>query len=300
MSLRVEQTISRRAIAPVFYWLYTFVENRGYRPTAYGHENHLQIALYGNKTKLSKTSRVYRTTRGFSLLELMIVLVLMVGLLAIAWPNMQRSLRRTTLNEAAQLLREAIDEGRHEAIVTGRPVFVQMQQGNHEVRTGSFANFANDEDSLTSSGTELTTAAIANTPSPFGNRQELHADSKSPRKWRLPDSVVIAEVNWTTDSHSDTDETLGATSTSEPTSSQKLSDHPSTVSSSQSDSSISPSSSGTDAMLESFDGVHCDWWLPISATGQSRNASIILYDKSIHEKMTITYASDTGALEIVR
>ena len=39
------------------------------------------------------------------MLELMIVLVVMVGLLAIAWPNMQRPLRRTTLNEAAQVLR---------------------------------------------------------------------------------------------------------------------------------------------------------------------------------------------------
>ena len=75
----------------------------------------------------------HRVVRGFSLLELMIVLVVMVGLLAIAWPNMQRTLRRTTLNEAAQVLREAIDEGRYEAITTGKPIFVQMQQGNHSI-----------------------------------------------------------------------------------------------------------------------------------------------------------------------
>ncbi len=256
---------------------------------------------------MSKSLRACRSKRGFSLLELMIVLVLMVGLLAIAWPNMQRSLRRTTLNEAAQTLREAIDEGRHEAIVTGRPVFVQMQQGNHEVRTGSFANFANDEDALGSFGNELATEVASNRPSPSSSltqQQESHSDSKSPRKWRLPESVVIAEVNWTNVSQSESDDESGISSSSEFASSHHASSHHSsnhleTGSQSQSDSSLS-SSSGTDEMLLSVDGTHSDWWLPISATGQSRSASIVLYDKSIHEKMTITYVSDTGALEIVK
>ena len=256
---------------------------------------------------MNKSLRAYRSVRGFSLLELMIVLVLMVGLLAIAWPNMQRSLRRTTLNEAAQTLREAIDEGRHEAIVTGRPVFVQMQQGNHEVRTGSFANFANDEDSLGSFGNELATEVAPSSPFPSSSltqQQELHSDSKSPRKWRLPDSVVIAEVNWTSDSGLESDDESGMSPSSDPlashnTSSHHSSNHHEAGSHGQSDSSLS-STTGTDEILSSLDGTHSDWWLPISATGQSRSASIVLYDTTIHEKMTITYASDTGALEIVK
>ncbi len=244
--------------------------------------------------------------RGFSLLELMIVLVLMVGLLAIAWPNMQRSLRRTTLNEAAQTLREAIDEGRHEAIVTGRPVFVQMQQGNHEVRTGSFANFANDEDSLGSFGNELATEVVPSraSPSSLTQQQESQLDSKSPRKWRLPESVVIAEVNWTSDSGLESDDESGLSPSSDsasnhPVSSHHSSSHLDAASHGQSDSSLS-NTPGTDEILSSLDGTHSDWWLPISATGQSRSASIVLYDTTIHEKMTITYASDTGALEIVK
>lgn len=250
---------------------------------------------------MSKSLRAYRSKQGFSLLELMIVLVLMVGLLAIAWPNMQRSLRRTTLNEAAQTLREAIDEGRHEAIISGRPVFVQMQQGNHEVRTGSFANFANDEDTLGSFGNELGTEAASSQLSPSSvltQHQESHAESKSPRKWRLPESVVIAEVNWTDDALSDSENDLGESVSSDFAPSQHSSNRHVTGSHSESDSSLSSTTNGTDEM--SFDGSHSDWWLPFSATGQSRSASIVLYDKSIHEKMTITYASDTGALEIVK
>ncbi|MCY2984750.1 MAG: prepilin-type N-terminal cleavage/methylation domain-containing protein [Planctomycetota bacterium] len=258
---------------------------------------------------MSKSLRAYRSKQGFSLLELMIVLVLMVGLLAIAWPNMQRSLRRTTLNEAAQMLREAIDEGRHEAIVTGRPVFVQMQQGNHEVRTGSFANFANDEDTLGSVGNGLDAEVVPIRTSPLAQQQESHMDSKSPRKWRLPESVVIAEVNWTNDFALESDNESGKSPLSDPsashstssyyTSSHHSSNHLESGSNGQSDSSPS-SATGADEMLSLLDGSQSDWWLPISATGQSRSASIVLYDKTIHEKMTITYASDTGSLEIVK
>ena len=254
---------------------------------------------------MRKSLRANRSIRGFSLLELMIVLVLMVGLLAIAWPNMQRSLRRTTLNEAAQLLREAIDEGRHEAMTTGRPVFVQMQQGNHEVRTGSFANFANDEDSIGSSNNGLGVEVAMNGSSSLAKHSEMHLDSKAPRKWRLPESVVIAEVNWTSDPHSNTDDGSGMSSASDSVSnSSSNSSHRASMqhdhaSNSQSDASSKPSA-GNEDMLAVLDGSHSDWWLPFSATGQSRNASIVLYDKSIHEKMTITYASETGALEIVR
>ena len=256
---------------------------------------------------MSKSLRAIRFARGFSLLELMIVLVLMVGLLAIAWPNMQRSLRRTTLNEAAQTLREAIDEGRHEAIVTGRPVFVQMQQGNHEVRTGSFANFANDEDISGTFGNEFATEVAPSRPSPSSSlpqQQESHLESKSPRKWRLPESVVIAEVNWTNDAIFESDNESGMSSSSDSSASHNTSSHHSSshldaATHSQSDSSLS-SATGADEMLSSLDGSQSDWWLPISATGQSRSASIVLYDTTIHEKMTITYASDTGALEIVK
>lgn len=247
--------------------------------------------------------RTRRSVRGFSLLELMIVLVLMVGLLAIAWPNMQKLLRRTTLNEAAQVLREAIDEGRYEAITTGKPIFVQMHQGNHEVRTGSFANFANEEDadgtlnstSLGTSSNHTTVPSQASVPAPQGFGLETHADGKSPRTWRLPETIVITEVTWTSDSIAD-----------ESVESDLASNADSIASDAIGHSNASGHASGVNGLTDSEAAIaaigssQSDWWLPISATGQSRNASIVLYDTSIHEKMTVTYASATGALEIVR
>ena len=244
--------------------------------------------------------RTPRSVRGFSLLEVMIVLVLMVGLLAIAWPNMQRPLRRTTLNEAAQVLREAIDEGRHEAITTGEPIFVQMQQGNHEVRTGSFANFANSDDAGDSTnGSTLGAGAFPSKiqTKPAENRHGLgenHTDARTPRTWRLPDSIVIAEVNWTSESTTEEADDIGLASSSDSMTNDVKSPW-------NEDSDIKKSgSTDSEAAIGAIGTSHSDWWLPISATGQSRSASIVLYDTSIHEKMTVTYASATGALEIVR
>ncbi len=251
----------------------------------------------------------HRVVRGFSLLELMIVLVVMVGLLAIAWPNMQRTLRRTTLNEAAQVLREAIDEGRYEAITTGKPIFVQMQQGNHEVRTGSFSNFANAEDvdssfnasslGMDSNQSPVLSDATATAPHAIGLK--MHADGKTPRTWRLPDSIVITEVNWTSDSVTGANDESAFGSDTNPVSSDANSSTKESSSMKESgDAALANGLTDSEAATAAIGTPHSDWWLPISATGQSRNVSIVLYDTSIHEKMTVTYASSTGALEIVR
>ncbi len=242
--------------------------------------------------------RTHRSVRGFSMLELMIVLVLMVGLLAIAWPNMQRLLRRTTLNEAAQVLREAIDEGRYEAITTGKPIFVQMQQGNHEVRTGSFANFANEEDAAKSLGTASNQSGVQSdsptTSQPgLGTRRSL--DEKAPRTWRLPESIVITEVNWTSDSVTDESDAGTFASNADSAANDLKSE-----TNERGDATIASGVVDSEAAMADLGTHHSDWWLPISATGLSRNASIVLYDTSIHEKLTVTYASATGALEIVR
>jgi len=237
------------------------------------------------------SSKMRRCIRGFSLLELMIVLVLMVSLLAIAWPNMQRPLRRTTLNEAAQVLREAIDEGRYQAITTGCPIFVQMQQGNHEVRTGSFANFANAEDedsSLSALSNHHPTPSIPATSSLNGLGMESSTNGKLTRTWRLPETVVITEVNWTLDSiTSEVDGDL-------------LESNEDSIASSVSGAAIAYADANSEVAVSASGATHDDWWLPISATGQSRDASIVLLDTSINETMTVTYASATGALEIVR
>jgi prepilin-type N-terminal cleavage/methylation domain-containing protein len=229
-------------------------------------------------------------TSGFSLLELIIVLMVMVSLLAIAWPNLQRPLRRTTLSEAAQTLRSAIDDSRYQAITTGTPVFVQLQQGEGSVRAGSFNGFMNDEAELGSMGSTLQPATIKPaTINPSSNRSlQAGPPVEAIRTWTLPPSVVISDVRWTLEPPAEEEFGLGETST----------DSDSAVAEVQSDAMLA---SGLD-QAGGFNGAAGGqtWWLPLVATGQGRDAAIVLLDTSIDEEITVTFASATGALEIVK
>jgi len=220
---------------------------------------------------------------GFTLLELIIVLMVMVSLLALAWPNLQRPLRRTSLSEAAQTLRGAIDDSRYQAITTGTPVFVQLRQGNEMVRSGSFDSFMSDEVDFASTSTSLQPVTMKQ-PSV----RSLQVESQiAIRTWRLPASVVISDVRWTLEPPA---EEFGL--------SDAASDSVSQVAEVQSDTMMA---TGVDQAGNLYGGVSGQtWWLPLVATGQGRDAAIVLLDTSIDEEITVTFASATGALEVIK
>ncbi len=220
--------------------------------------------------------------RGFSLLELIIVLMVMIGLLAIAWPNLQRPLRRNSLSEAAATLRSAIDDSRYQAITTGTPVFVQLQQGSDSVQSGSFDNFMSNDVNIASTGTSLQPATLTQP----GNRSLQATPQSALRTWTLPAPVVISDVRWTLDLPSD-----------ELALSDPLTESAAPVAEVQSNTMMSKS---VDQAGNIDGGAGQAWWLPLVATGQGRDAAIVLLDTSINQEITVTYASATGALEIVK
>ncbi len=236
---------------------------------------------------------------GFSLLELIIVLVVMVSLLAIAWPSLQRPLQRTSLNEAAQTLRSAIDDCRYQAISTGSPIFVQLRQGQEVVRAGSFESFLADLDGLQTSTpstlqpANLQPASLQSTRSqPTGRQTNSAAAGLSQiaqpeiRTWTLPATVVISEVRWTLEAPA---EELGDDSL----------DSVSAVAEVQSDAMVGGGlGNGINDALGQDAGR--TWWLPLVASGQGRDAAIVLLDTALNEELTVTFASATGALEIVK
>ncbi len=222
-----------------------------------------------------------RPRRGFTLLELVIVLAVMVGMLAVVWPNLQRPLQRTSLDEAAQMVRDAIDESRYQSALRGGPYFVRLQQGSGQLFSGSFESFLNAD---SDAGSLL--------PSTAGSGSGLSIDStgagrsQSVRTWNLPTSVVISRVDWTLEA---------VYSSTEDEDAFALQD---------ANLPLDPASAGTleatDSSSLSGSATGRQWWLPLTAVGRGRDATIELYDASINQRLRVTYSSATGALEITR
>lgn len=243
--------------------------------------------------------RPLRSTRGFSLLELMIVLVVIAGLLALAWPNLQRPLKRAGLSQATQQLREVIDESRYQAISKGTPVFIRLKLGESQVVAGGFDTFASTNPSTTAEALGRDLLAPDTSPVSKDSRDPARV---APKVWKLPDSIVISDVVWS--------DGLADETSNEPDSGLSEGDAaPSPPSDSNTTGNRESSGAGgsgraeIEQMAEGFDSVQGSeqiWWLPVSSLHQGRDVEITLWDKNSHESMRVSLSSATGELEIHR
>ena len=71
------------------------------------------------------------------MLELLIVLVVMVGFMAIAWPSLRRPLADSVLQQAGNELRQAMEKARQTSLTTGRPVLLRVsaESADFELRS---------------------------------------------------------------------------------------------------------------------------------------------------------------------
>jgi type II secretion system protein H len=98
------------------------------------------------------------STKGFTLLELMIVLVLLVMLMAIAWPSLRKPLQRSSTQQAARQLYEDLAAARLSAIETGTTMSLRYEPGGYRYWIGP-AEMARDDEATSSSDVELSTAS---------------------------------------------------------------------------------------------------------------------------------------------
>jgi prepilin-type N-terminal cleavage/methylation domain-containing protein len=244
--------------------------------------------------------------RAFSLLEMMIVLVVMVGVLAIVWPNLQRPFRKAGLSEATQKLRQAIDDGRYQAMTTGTPVFIQIRQGGHEVRSVGLDSLVADESgdlqvNMPSEGEPVRSPA---TPQQLLNPNGPSDDSLhavTPRIWKLPDHVVISSVQWEHSDDADSDE-LSVSDFDDNHSLQSPSGgaREGAGNAQRAMSHDADRNAHGDEPLALADGTEEQWWLPLTAMGHGRDAEITLWDTQAHESMRVSFTASTGELEIIR
>ena len=95
-----------------------------------------------------------RQRPGYTLLELMIVLAILVTLLAVAWPNLRRPLGRGLLREAGQQLAQHVSDARMLAIESGQTLALRFEPGgsNYSIMPAEAANLDRESDQLAVDG----------------------------------------------------------------------------------------------------------------------------------------------------
>ena len=74
--------------------------------------------------------------RAFTLLEVIIVLVIMVGIVAIVWPNLNKGMNKAMLREAEGVVMNSIYDSRFRAIQDKEPVAVCFEGNSGSIFSG--------------------------------------------------------------------------------------------------------------------------------------------------------------------
>ena len=82
-----------------------------------------------------------RRRRGFTLLELMIVLLILVAVMSVAWPRITRQLALVGPREAAVQLKGDLESAREQAVVSGEPWALRIERGKRNYEIGPVAEF---------------------------------------------------------------------------------------------------------------------------------------------------------------
>ena len=90
-----------------------------------------------------------RSLRGFTLVELIMVMVVLAGVMAIAAPSLNKFFRNSALNDEARRIVGLIEMARHEAISTGYPMQVWFDLENQWFGMRELSGMGNQPDNPT-------------------------------------------------------------------------------------------------------------------------------------------------------
>jgi type II secretory pathway pseudopilin PulG len=75
----------------------------------------------------------YHKRYAFSLLELMIVLIIMIGVIAISWPNLTKKLNYSKKKTFEQKVKETIDKARYQSLRIGKSLLIVVNEPDIKV-----------------------------------------------------------------------------------------------------------------------------------------------------------------------
>jgi prepilin-type N-terminal cleavage/methylation domain-containing protein len=120
--------------------------------------------------------------RGFSLLEMIVVLAVVASLLGLAMPAMLRPLTKTQLREAARQVQAAMSDARARALESGLDQEFRYEPGgrNYEIRTHGQADL-------------VATPDLPKPAMPGASGQRVEAPVLQPQRDVLPDGITFAD-----------------------------------------------------------------------------------------------------------
>lgn len=197
----------------------------------------------------------------FSLLELLIVLAVIAGLMAIAWPNLRRPLNETPLTQAAANLRELFDECRYQAVLRGEMTMIRLQFDSGELRLGTWEKLLASQLQQAGSATSEPTGS-AEPPDPSSTNQlgKRKTQVALDYRFQLPEGIVVDEVAWgITDSRAEQ----------------------------ESDTTQLPESNSAEF-----------WYVPFLPSGTSKDVRVILKDSQSGKRIMLQYQQGNGLMTI--
>lgn len=118
------------------------------------------------------------------------VLAVIAGLAALAWPNLRKPLGDTPLSQAAASLRELIDQCRYQSVLHGELTMLRLEKESSAIDIGSWQ-------ALLAEQLQLPNAAEPSaTDQP--NRAGFMVKNRAPFQYRfaLPPDIVVDQILW--------------------------------------------------------------------------------------------------------
>ena len=222
---------------------------------------------------------------GYSLLELLIVLTILVGLLAIAWPSLSKPLANSDLLEAGNQLRTQLSEARLLAIQSGEPVIVRIECNSGMI---TFANWhqamrpltLSDADPLDESGEAMVLEEV-DTP-------EIESASGAANVWAIPQGIVVDRVI-RQESTSNQDALRGTLGLGDPLDREN---------GTELETDLLPETDGTGFEESIADPrISWVWFLP---QGQACEATLYLVDQDARRELKVQIHAWSGGVELGR
>ncbi len=132
-----------------------------------------------------------RPARGFTLLEMMIVLAVLATLAALSWPALRGQLETARLRDGAKHLRDELLRTRHRAVETGRPHRVRYTLGKRRFEILPASDVGQEPPVTVSRARSILSASDASARSVADTDDDFEPD---PVAWRdLPEGVFFAD-----------------------------------------------------------------------------------------------------------